>query len=206
MPTLDLKKDLKALYNPSAKEVSVVDVPAMNFLMIDGAGDPRGSEAFARATEALYSVSYAAKFALKRSDPNLDYTVMPLEGLWWLAGGNNAEYNPEASRDNWRWTLMIMQPEPITAEVIVTAIAATQKKKASPALDHLRFERYDEGCAAQLLHIGPFSAEWPNVQRVHDFITQSGHTMKGEHHEIYLSDQRRTAPEKLRTILRQPFA
>ena len=203
MPT-DLKKELKPLYNPSAKEVSSVEVPAMNFLMIDGEGDPRDSETFAAATEALYSASYAVKFALKRSDSNLDYVVMPLEGLWWLA--DDAEYDPDAPRDNWRWTLMIMQPERVSAALIEQSLAEVKKKKPSPAIEGLRCERYDEGRAAQLLHLGPYSAEWPNVMRVHEFIIQSGHKLHGKHHEIYLGDPRRTAPEKLRTVLRQPFA
>ncbi len=199
----DLKKELKTLYNPSAKEVSIVDVPVMSFLMLDGEGDPRDSEAFAAAMEVLYSASYAVKFMLKRSEPSLDYSVMPLEGLWWLA--NSAKYNPDAPRDNWRWTLMIMQPDAVTAELVGEAIDEVRKKKDPVALKGLRFARYEEGQAAQIMHIGPYAEEAPTITRLHDFINQNGYQPRGKHHEIYLSDPRRTAPEKLRTILRQPI-
>ncbi len=198
----DLKKELKTLYNPSTKEVSIVDVPAMNFIMVDGSGDPNGSPQLEQAIEALYSVAYAAKFKLKRADPTLDYAVMPLEGLWWLANG--AKYNPNAPRDNWRWTLMIMQPDAVTAETVGEAIEEVRKKKNPAALEGLRFERYEEGQAAQIMHLGPYAAEGPTIARLHDSIEQSGYHLCGKHHEIYLSDRRRTAPEKLRTILRQP--
>jgi hypothetical protein len=201
----DLKKELKSLYNPSAKAFSIVDVPPMNFLMIDGSGDPNSSAQFAAAMEALYAVSYTAKFRVKHDHPALDYTVMPPEGLWWLADGTPFQPDRISSHDDWRWTLMIMQPEGVSGEIIAEASAAAQKKKALPALAQLRFAQYAEGQAAQIMYLGAYANEWPTVTRLHEFITEQGHQLRGKHHEIYLGNPSRTAPEKLRTIVRQPF-
>lgn len=200
MEKRDFRKEFKQLYNPSAKQVSAVVIPPMNFLMVDGAGDPNNSQSFTEATEALYSLSYTLKFASKAA--GVDYSVMPLEGLWWLEGNN---FDLLSDRSLWRWTLMVMQPDPITREMVTGAVAEVRRKKNPPALDRVRFEVYDEGLVAQLLHIGPYSAEMPNVERVHNYIIQQGSTLVGKHHEIYLGDPSRTAPEKLKTILRQPM-
>jgi hypothetical protein len=198
---IDLKKELKHLYQPSAKAVVQVDVPSFQFLMIDGEGDPNTSAAYAEAVEALFSVSYTVKFMVKKGPRAIDYAVMPLEGLWW-ADDMSAFTADDKAR--WKWTMMIMQPDFVEAADIQNAIAAVQRKKALAAVDGLRLERFTEGRCAQVLHIGPFSDEGPIVQRVHDFIdARSART--GKHHEIYLSDIRRAAPSKWRTIIRQPM-
>ncbi len=201
MAKIDLKKDLKHLYSPSAKEVVQVQVPTFQFLMIDGEGDPNTSPNYAAAVEALFSVSYTAKFKVKKGAQGIDYAVMPLEGLWWADDLSAFVTN---DRSKWRWTMMILQPDFVEAGVIHEAIADVKRKKALPALDELRLERFTEGLCAQTLHIGPFTDEGPTIQRVHDFISaRSGLT--GKHHEIYLSDIRRADPAKWKTIIRQPM-
>lgn len=202
MEKIDFKKVLKALYKPSAKKVELVEVPEMNFLMIDGKGDPGTAQAYAEAVEALYSVSYTLKFMIKKGPLEIDYGVLPLEGLWWA---EDMSAFTEGRREDWRWTMMIMQPEYVTPELVTEALAQVKKKKDPPALELLRFEAFEEGKAAQTMHIGPFSEEGPTIQKVHDFIEAEGAALSGKHHEIYLSDIRRAAPEKWKTIIRQPY-
>jgi hypothetical protein len=203
MEIIDYKKMLKNLYLPSAKEIVCVDVPDMNFLMVDGEGDPNTAQSFKDAIEALYPVSYTLKFMVKKGDLGIDYGVMPLEALWWsddpaaFVAGNKAA---------WKWTVMIMQPEFITKEMVGKAIEEVAKKKKSVALPPVRFETFREGKTAQTLHIGPFSEEGPTIEKVHAFIKSLGSQKTGKHHEIYLSDLRRTAPEKWKTIIRQPMS
>ena len=202
MAKFDLKKELKEFYAPSAKTVSLVDVPAMNFLMLDGLGAPEGP-AFQQAIEALYTFSYTLKFARKKSD-GTDYAVMPLEGLWWAE--DMAAFDPEtADRESWQWTLMIMQPDFITRDEIENAREATEKKKDNPDIAVARFESFREGAAAQIMHVGPFSEEGPNVRKLHEKITEIGSRLSGNHHEIYLSDFRKVDPLKMKTVLRQPY-
>ena len=201
MKKLDLKKDLRSFYKASAKEVVLVDVPQMNFLMLDGAGDPNTSSDYRDAVEALFSLSYALKFMIKKGAMAIDYGVMPLEGLWWA---DDMAVFTSGNKDLWQWTAMIMQPEFITPDLVAEARAQTEKKKNLPALPKARFETWCEGRAAQTLHIGPFSEEAPTIERVHRFIEESGLERAGKHHEIYLSDIRRAAPEKWQTIIRQP--
>ncbi len=198
MSKIDLKKDLKHLYHPSAKEAAVVDVPPMNFLMIDGTGDPNVSVEYQKAIEALFSLSYTVKFKVKKIT-GVDYAVTPLEGLWWTDDPSQL-----ADKSLWKWTAMIMQPEFVTAELVTETLAAVREKKGLAALDRVRFETYHEGLSAQIMHIGPYDAEGPTIARLHGFIKESGYEPWGKHHEIYLSDPRRTAPEKLKTVLRQP--
>ena len=157
---------------------------------------------FANAVEALFGVSYALKFMAKKGALAIDYPVMPLEALWWA---DDMEAFRSGDRSAWRWTAMILQPDFLTAPMIADAIAATHKKKSNPALDLLRLETFAEGRAAQLMHIGPFNTEGPNIERLHAFIAAEGAALSGKHHEIYLSDMRRTAPDKLKTLIRQPF-
>jgi hypothetical protein len=183
------------------KQVTQVDVPAMRFLMIDGEGDPNTSQRYAEAVEALFSVSYTTKFMLKKGPQAIDYALMPLEGLWWSAEMSAFKANDRAK---WQWTMMIMQPDFVAETVIETAMAEVKRNKALPAIDALRLETLTEGCAAQILHVGPFSDEGPTIQRVHEFIAErSG--LRGKHHEVYLSDIRRAAPGKWKTIIRQPM-
>lgn len=201
MPALDWKKTLKSLYFPPADPV-VVDVPEMNFLMIDGHGDPNTSPVYAQALEALYSLSYTLKFAIKKAE-GVDYAVFPSEGLWW---SENMDDFLTGNKANWDWTMMIAQPEPVTAGWVERARAEVLKKKGIAAVERVRFEAFREGPSAQLMHTGLFSEEGPNIARVHAFIEARGCALRGRHHEIYLSDFRRTAPEKLKTVIRQPFA
>ena len=199
---LDMKRDLREPYGPSAKEVTQVVVPAMRFLMIDGQGDPNTTPAYGEAIEALFALSYTIKFAMKKGRMALDYAVMPPEGLWWA--DDMADF-ATGERAAWRWTMMIVQPEFVTEDVVAAATADVAKKKDPAALPLVRFETYGEGLAAQLMHIGPFSEEGPTIQRVHDFIEQFGHERFGKHHEVYLSDMRRTEPAKWKTVVRQPM-
>lgn len=202
MSKIDLKRELKALYKPPKSRFTVVDVPEMNYLMIDGHGDPNTSQEYQAAVEALYSVAYAVKFALKDDPETEDYVVPPLEGLWWVE--EMTEFSIE-EKGAWDWTMMILQPEWVTAEVVERAREEAARKKELPALDKLRFAPYDEGLAAQILYVGPYADEGPTIAALHDFIREQGGELRGKHHEIYLSDPRRTAPEKLKTVIRQPF-
>ena len=204
MQKVDLKKELKHLYNPSVKEVNLVDLPPMNFVMIDGSGDPNKAQEYQDAIEALYSISYAIKFAVKK-DQGIDYGVMPLEGLWWT---DNMSLFTTANKDIWKWTAMIMQPEYVTHALFEVALQQVEKKKNLPALSRARFQSFHENQSAQIMYIGPFSAEGPTIERIHEFIKDHGYTFDGlmqKHHEIYLSDFRKTASDKLKTIIRQPI-
>lgn len=200
MQKIDLKRELKALYKPSAKDVAEVDVPEFHFLMVDGEGDPNTAASYREAVEALYSVSYFIKFVLKKQH-GLDYVVMPLEGLWWADDLSSFQ---RGDRQDWKWTMMIMQPPEVSKEMVQAALAGVQARKGLPGLGRLRFEAFQEGRSAQILHVGPFSAEGPTIQRVHDYISGRS-TLRGKHHEIYLSDVRKAAPENWRTIIRQPM-
>jgi hypothetical protein len=198
---IDFKKELKHLYQPSAKEVVQVDVPTMNYLMVDGEGDPNTSKAFSDAVEALFAVSYTAKFKVKKGSLAIDYGVMPLEGLWWA--DDMSKFSIE-DKSNWKWTLMIMQPDFVTKEMIDTAISEVRKKKNPAAISKIRFETLSEGKCAQILHVGPFAEEGPTIEKVHKFIDSRGKRI-GKHHEIYLSDIRKADPEKWKTVIRQPM-
>jgi hypothetical protein len=200
MKKMDLKKDLKHLYQPSAKEAVLVEVPAMNFLMIDGEGDPNTSRSYQEAVEALFSVAYAVKFKVKKTLA-IDYGVLPLEGLWWA--DDMAAFSVE-DKSGWKWAMMIMQPEFVSTALVRDTIAEVNKKKDLPALSHLRFEPFAEGKCVQILHVGPFSAEGPTIAKVHAFIDSIG-KRSGKHHEIYLSDIRKADPAKWKTIIRQPL-
>jgi len=203
MKKIDFKKELKHLYGVSAKKVEAVEVPQMNFLMIDGEGDPNTAESYGNAIEALYSLSYALKFMVKKGEWGIDYGVMPLEGLWWA---DDMSAFTSGNKDAWKWTMMIMQPEFITPDMVESARQEVGRKKNPVALPLIRFEAFKEGKAAQIMHIGPFSEEGPTIEKVHAFIENTGSRRRGKHHEIYLSDIRRAAPEKWKTIIRQPLA
>ena len=201
MQKIDYKKELKEFYRPSAKKIVEVDVPEMNFLMVDGRGVP-GSETYTQAVEALYSVSYTLKFMIKRGESEIDYGVLPLEGLWWAEDMSDFVND---NKENWIWTMMIMQPNLITGAMVQSAIDEVKLKKKLPGIDKLRFDSFTEGRCAQTLHIGPFSEEGPTIERVHSFIDEQGNELTGKHHEIYLTDIRRAAPENWKTVIRQPM-
>lgn len=202
MKKIDYKKELKQFYKPSAKKIEFVEVPEMNFLMINGKGDPNTSTEYQNAVEALFAVSYAVKFLIKKSDLQIDYGVMPLEGLWWIDDMNEFDIN---NKDNWKWTAMIMQPEIVTKDHIETAIEQVKKKKNLVALPKIEFKTFIEGKSAQTLYIGHFKDEGPTIEKIHNFIKENGFSLSGKHHEIYLSDVRKAKPENWKTIIRQPL-
>ncbi len=201
MEKIDLKKKLNQLYKASAKKVVEVNVPPLRYLMIDGMGDPNNSQEYAQAVEALFSVSYTAKFAVKKGQQQIDYAVMPLEGLWWAD-----DLSAFVTRDKatWKWTMMILQPSFVPDETIVKAISDVGKKKQLPALHQLRLEEFTEGRCAQILHIGPFSTEGPTITKLHEYIDTHS-SLAGTHHEIYLTDIRRANSMNWKTIIRQPM-
>ena len=200
MARVDYKRELKHLYNPSRKTFSIVDVPEMTFLMIDGSGDPNTSEEYQQALAALYAVAYGLKFALKAEGP--DYVVPPLEGLWWTP--DMAQFSLDA-KDEWHWTTMIMQPEAVTPALFEQVRTNTARKKSPPALDRLRLATYLEGLSVQILYVGPYDEEAPTIAAMHAHSKDQGYELAGKHHEIYLSDPRRTAPDRLKTVIRQPI-
>jgi hypothetical protein len=190
------------LYRASARGPELVQVPELTFVMIDGQGDPNTSTAYKDAIEALYGLSYTLKFAVKK-ELGLDYRVGPLEGLWWA--DDMADFTTER-KANYRWTMMIAQPDEVTPERFARARDEIGRKKALTALGSARLERFAEGLCAQILHVGPYSAEGPTIARLHAYIRELGGRFDGQlqkHHEIYLGDPRRSAPEKWRTIIRQ---
>lgn len=201
MDKVDLRKEFRELYAPSSRDFSVVDVPRLPFLMVDGEGDPNTADAHRRAVEALYSVSYAVKSACRR-ELGRDHVVAPLEGLWWAE--DPAVFTRRA-KDEWRWTMMIMQPGWIGPDLVEQAIAATAARKELLALPLLRFADRDEGTAVQILHVGSYDDEAPTLRRLHqEYLPAHGLEFNGPHHEVYLSDPRRAQPSRLRTVLRQP--
>ncbi|MGY1608763.1 GyrI-like domain-containing protein [Geodermatophilus sp. SYSU D00700] len=198
--TYSLKKDRSDLYAPRPEHFEVVDVPEMGFLMVDGHGDPNRSAAYRAAVEALYATSYAVR-AVGRKATGRVHTVAPLEGLW---SAEDLKVFRTRDKSEWDWTMMIAQPEWITSEMVDDALAVAEKKRLS-ALKHVRFSRYAEGRSAQILHVGPYDDEGPVLERFHQtFLPANGLKPTGRHHEIYLSDARKTEPARLRTILRQP--
>ena len=210
MEKLDLKKDLKYLYAPPAKKVELVDVPAMNFIMTDGAIEPNlapgTSPLFQESMQALYGAAYTLKFATKLRKQNpVDYPVMALEGLWWVEDGSFDIAKP----GNWKYTVMIMQPEIVTPEMFAEALTQLRKKKGDqPAFARLRLECFCEGLCVQTLHVGPYAAEPATVEKMKAFMQENGCRdlvgQGGKHHEIYMGDPRRADPAKLKTVLRHP--
>lgn len=201
MTKVDFKKEYRELYNPPKKFV-VVDVPAMQFLMVDGHGDPNTAQEYQDALEALYAVAYKIKFNSKKGLER-DYTVPPLEGLWWAEDIDT--FSTARDKSQWDWTMMIMTPDWITPEMFTTAVEQVRKAKNPPALDKVRLEKYHEGLSVQIMHIGSYDDEEPTLLKLHqEFIPDNGFIENGKHHEIYLSDPRRVTPEKLKTVLRQP--
>ena len=201
MKKIDHRKEMKRWYQPTAQGVAEVDPPKANYLAIDGTGDPNTAPEYTEAVEALFAVSYTIKFMVKKSALAIDYRVMPLEGLWWADDMSTFTNN---DKSKWKWTMMIMQPHFVEPAVIQSAIEDVKRKKALPAVERLRLETFTEGLCAQVLHVGPFSDEGPTIRRVHEFIGARA-ALAGKHHEIYLSDVRRAAPAKWKTIVRQPM-
>lgn len=200
MEKIDLRKRYKSLYSPSATGFSLIEIPPLQYLMIDGHGDPNTSQHFQDALQTLYSLSYTLKFALKKSQ-EVDFTVMGLEGLWWMP--DMREFTVERKAD-WDWTLLMLQPEFITSDMVQDTARSLAAKGKAPLAAETRLETLDEGLCVQTLYIGAYKDEGPVIADLHAFIAEQGYLRAGKHHEIYLSDMRRVAPEKNRTILRQP--
>jgi len=202
----DFKKEYKELYMPKDKP-ELIDVPAMNFIMVDGGGDPNNNPEFQQATELLYGLSYTIKMSNKKGkqpDGYFEYVVPPLEGLWWSDEGS---FSFE-KRDNWKWTLMIRQPEFVNEEVFKWACTELKRKKPELETEKARFEVFEEGLCVQIMHTGPYSTEPGTMKKVEAFLLEQGLkdmlSSGGKHHEIYLSDPRKAKPESMKTVLRHP--
>jgi hypothetical protein len=196
---VDHKKVFKEFYRPPKKPV-VVDVPEFLFLMIDGKGNPNEAQEYKDALEVLYGLSYTLKFSIKGKG-RIDYKVMPLEGLWWVPGVK--EFSVQMT-DKLHWTSMIMQPDPVTVDDFENAKVQLKEKKDPVSLPKVRFESFKEGLCVQVMHIGPYSEEQPTVDALQSFAEREGYKLRDKHHEIYLGDPSRTAPERLKTVIRQP--
>jgi hypothetical protein len=197
----DLKTALDS-YQARHDEFRILEVPEMRYLMVDGHGDPNHAPAFTEAVQTLYPVAYALKFASK-NELGHDYVVPPLEGLWWADDFATFTTTRDASR--WDWTLMLLVPDWVGPDLVRAAVDRTRAGKQPPRIDELRFAALPEGTCVQTLHVGPFDDEGPVLARLHEeFLPVHALRPTGTHHEIYLSDVRRTAPERRRTILRQP--
>jgi hypothetical protein len=197
--TLDLRRELADCYSPGHTPV-LVDVPELSCLMVDGHGDPNTSEDYRVAVETLFTLSYTLRFACK-AEGVLDYKVMPLEGLWWTP--DMADFSV-SDKDAWSWTALMVQPDVVDLDRLEQARAGVVRKKKLSRLAEVRLEGWTEGRCAQVMHVGPYSAEGPTIANLHRFIIDEGYRLTGKHHEIYLGDPRRSAPEKLRTVIRQP--
>jgi len=202
MAKTDFKKELKEFYSAKKDKIAVVKVPEMKFLAIDGMGDPETSQDFQDAVAALYGVAYTAKFSMKADPPKgyFEFVVPPLEALWWMDQG---AFDPQA-KDKWQWRMLVMQPDFVTGRVVDRAVGTLKDKKPTPGLDKLRYEPLDEGLCVQTLHIGPYNEVGKTIEKLLTFADENGYRFAGKHHEIYLSDPRRAAPEKLMTIIREP--
>ena len=203
MSKIDFKKDWKHLYQPGKKDFQIVEVPALNFLMVNGHGDPNSAPEYKDAVEALYATAYKIKFISKKDGQ--DYVVPPLEGLWWAEDMDT--FTTARDKSQWDWTMMIMTPDWISGEVYQQALEEVTKKKNFPALNKIRLEIYKEGLAVQIMHLGSYDDEAPTLNKLHqEWMPENGYIFNGKHHEIYLSDPRKVEPEKLKTILRQPIS
>ena len=200
MEKIDYRILYKHLYQPKPGKVEFLTIPPLKFLMIDGEGNPNTSPDYTDVVSALYTIAYTLKFKIKKTR-SIDYNLLASEGLWWM--DDMSLFTAEV-KDQWKWTMMIAQPDLISDEDVSMARAEAARKKPNPALARMRFEIFDEGLCAQTMHIGPYSAEKPTIDLLHQAIAANGYKLRGKHHEIYLGDPRKSAPEKLKTIIRQP--
>ncbi|MFT5170467.1 MAG: hypothetical protein ACI9BD_000234 [Candidatus Marinamargulisbacteria bacterium] len=203
MKTMDFKKAFRDRFTGSDKTPTLISIPKTQYLSVSGKGDPALSRDYAAAIEVLFSVSYATKFLIKRGPHLTDYSVLPLESMWWV------ENTPRLSWDdksNWLWKVMIMQPDLVEKDIVETAVSQVEKKKKNilSLLSQVKFEEISEGMCAQILHKGPYANEGPTIEKLHSFIDDNGFDFNGNHHEVYLSDPRQAVPEKLRKLIRQP--
>ena len=201
MQKIDFKKDFRQLYKAPANGFTFLEVPSMLYLMIDGAGDPQNNPVFQAAVETLYGAAYTIKFSVKKAGSGPEYSIPPMSGLWWCKGMEG--FDPE-NRDLWLWTLMLAQPPQLDIQMLTSAIGRLKEKGKKGFWCEIRLETFSEGLCVQTLHIGPYRDEGPRIAAMHKFIDDQGYALRGKHHEIYMSDPRRTSPEKLKTILRHP--
>ena len=199
MTKLDLTKTHRDLYRAKA-EPGLVEIPEMAYLMIDGRGDPNTSVEYRDSVSALFSVAYKFKFLTKR-EAGFDFKVMPLEGLWWVDEGEEFSLD---DKSNWSWTMLVALPDDLDPAHLDAARLEVATRKGLVAASRVRMERWEEGAAAQLLHLGPYAEEESSIERLHAFIRDTACGFRGRHHEIYLNDPSRVAPERLKTIVRQP--
>ncbi|MHA1618770.1 MAG: GyrI-like domain-containing protein [Promethearchaeota archaeon] len=200
----DFKREYPELYKPSAKSIAIINVPDMKFFMIEGKGNPNTSADYKQAVECLYALSYALKMkVIKKKMPAKDYVVPPLEGLWYI---DNMENWSMEKKEDWQWTMMIRIPDFVTKKHLDLAHEIARESKNPAALPKLYIANYHEGLCVQLMHLGSYDSEAPNIARMHKFAMEEGYKLSGKHHEIYLSDPRRVDPSKLKTVLRQPIA
>lgn len=203
MKKIDFKKIFKAYYSPKPGKPEIVTLPRVQFVMVDGKGDPNTAKEFQDAIGALYTTVYSLKFGRKKAGKEPDFTIGALEGLWWTKSG---EIFKKGQAKEWLWTLMIWLPDFITAGDVAKQVEEAKAKKPNPALASVRLEVFEEGQAVQIMHIGPYADEQPNIELMDRYAAEKGYTQSGKHHEIYLGDPRRSAPEKLKTIIRHPIA
>lgn len=201
MTKTDYRSELAELYT-AGKNPALIEVPPLQYLMIDGRGNPNTAPEYGQAVQALYSVCYGAKFTLRKETGD-DVAVMPLEGLWW---SDDPTAFTTGDRDAWQWTMMLVLPPVVTPELVDRVTAGATEKVPAQVLARLRLATFAEGRAAQVLFVGPYADEGPTIERLHEYVAGCGLRLAGRHHEIYLSDPRRTAPERLRTIIRHPVS
>ncbi len=201
MDKLDLKIQYRHLYSPSAKMAEIIEIPPLQFIMVDGHGDPNVSPEYGEAVQTLYSLSYTLKFHVKKT-LGIDYGVMALEGLWWMPDMTKFKSAPKSE---WDWTMMILQPDIITRELFEEAKQLVTGKGKAASVDNARLETYIEGLSVQIMYFGPYADEGPTIANLHQFAFDQGYSLHGKHHEIYLNDPRRVALEKIKTIIRQPI-
>lgn len=202
MASIDLKRVYREHYTAGVGRPALVTVPARPHLMIDGEGNPGTSQEYADAVAALYPIAYGLRAEIKRTTGD-GYTVMPLQGLWWVDDMTTFSVD---DKDSWQWTMMICQPDLVTNELAVEVMPAVTAKKELAAGHKVRLEMFGDGLAAQVMHIGPYTAEAPTIALLHAFIAAEGLALTGKHHEIYLGDPRKSDPAKLKTIIRQPVS
>lgn len=200
MESLDFRKEYQAFLKPKQGQVEFVTVPDLHFLMLDGIGDPNTSSDYQASFAALYGIAYTLKFKFKK-ERGIDYNLLAIEGLWWV---KNMEFFSTERKDDWRWTMMLFQPDFISTADVSEAVTDIAMKKHVPGLERVRYEVYEEGLSAQIMHLGSYSEEKPTIDLLHQSIAEQGYTRRGKHHEIYLGDPRKSTPEKLKTIIRQP--
>jgi len=203
MKKVDLKKVFSEYYSVKKNAVALVTVPAFNYLNVLGQGNPNTSQEYKEAVEALFALSYAIKFKIKKGAQEIDYGVMPLEGQWWT--DDMSDFSVD-NKDIWKWNSCIMQPEYVTKEIVEECRAEVKAKKDVAAIDKVEFLNVTDGLSAQILHIGAYAEEKPTIEKLHNFILEKGYQLTGKHREIYLSDFRKAAPENLKTIIRQPIS